>query len=396
MGINNAGIPAASAVHFAIPSQMYRIWADIFMGNKSPIDHPSRMHIRPTFGVYRHPRALRPGITVFFVRDNSPLKGKVQEGDALLSVGINMPDGTKKNLRIDAYGEVVKEDNFILPNSEQPIQLGELFQRLPFSTRYDMIFERQCVGSCALRGGQLLANPAPKTYTVSGVQPARLDQDVGCSKIMVSPFHEIDHSLLFGCCFCEMNAGHIAHPSGVFGVQYMNMTPQEKAADHVVVTHVFAGSLLSQTRAARVGQRLVAVNGQPVRTLADFRAVVRQGMQQGAQLQFRSGELLTMAPSEWISIERALAANGGYRPDPKVFAGNATPSLPVMVRPPGTEVLMPGVQLQYLLQKMASSGRFRSAAPGHFVDVQSGASMTVRDHGNGMYRVTVSGSPPRR
>ena len=389
VGINNAGIPAASSVHFAIPSAYYTIWSRIFMNNNAPIDHPSRVHIRPSFGVFWHPRATDQGITVFHIRKNSPLCGKIQEGDVIKRVVLTLPNGSKKKLNIDAYGEIEREDNFILPNSQQPIQLSELIQRLPFDTMYSLHMLRQPKQACSLRGGAIVLDPV-KEFEVANIRPAPLGKEVGCSKILVPPFDTVDFSLLFGCCFMDMNAGHISE-GGEFAMYYMNMTPEERAKDQFVVTHVFSGSRMAQTRAIRRGMVLCNVNGCPVRNISDFRRILTAGRGKGMELQFRSGELLVMGFNEWIETERVMSQRGGYAPD-RMIMEHAMRTTHQRA-PEGvntTSIVIPTDQFAALLQQMQRSGFFKTDGNGQFLDTRSGRVVLVA-HGlpNGFVKLDV-------
>jgi len=246
VGVNTAYVPDAQNVGYAIPiNDLKIILPDLY---KVRILH------RPFLGIlYNNSTdALveclgnpKPGgCYITEVVKNSTLdKAGIKQGDMLYTIN---------GYDVDLYGEMK------VPWSEDKISIMDYVMRLSIGDDVRLIVYRK---------GQ-------RKEIVTKVDQINLP----AIRKIYPVFEEVDYEVFGGMVVMELTLNHLAQLANKAPglARYAEIPNQAEPA--LIVTHIFRTSQLFRVDALREGSTINEVNGEPVRTLADFRQALAKGL----------------------------------------------------------------------------------------------------------------------
>lgn len=207
-------------------------------------------------------------------------RATIQQGDMLYEI-----NGTP----IDESGQVR------VTWSDEPVFLPELITRLSVGDPVEMVIYRQGKKQVMKFSYDLLP-----PYAIRSVFP---------------DYEEVDYEVLAGMVFMQLTIDHIMllRERAPHLVEYTQVERQVEPV--LMVSHVISGSMAANFSVLRQGAIITHVNEQPVATLAQVRAAVRQSLQSG-YLIVRTSEqgIAVFAFDRVVADEVKLATSLGYQP----------------------------------------------------------------------------------
>lgn len=249
VGINTAGVVEAQNVAYIIPiNDLKTILPDLY---KEKILH------KPFLGViYNNTTEAMPkylgnpepgGCYVVEVVNGSVLhKAGVQGGDMIYAFN---------GYPVDMYGEMN------VPWSEDKVSISDYIARLANGDEVNLVVYR---------------NGTRKEVSV-----ALQTSDQPAIRKVFPAFEDIDYEVFGGMVVMQLTLNHIAMlaKSAPGLMQYVQLKNQQSQV--LVITHVLPTSHLARTRIVAEGATINDVNGEPVQTLADFRAATGKSLETG-------------------------------------------------------------------------------------------------------------------
>jgi len=288
IGINNANVPAAQNVGYAIPSNQLKIIL--------PDMYKTKLLRKPFLGIVFNNAtdALTAylgnpapgGAYIVEVVENSTLdKAGVQRGDMLYEINGH---------RLDIFGEMR------VPWSEDKVSLIDYVSRLSIGEEINLV---------VYRNGERKELAATFTQTelpaVTEIYPG---------------YEDIDYEVFAGMVIMPLTLNHLqllgSRAPGL--AKYMDTKKRSEPA--LIITHIFPSSHLYRSRAAAVGSTIHEVNGMKVNTLEEFRkALLADGSQPFLTMHFsdnvarRSDNVIIVLPwDEILEQEPKLAHDYRY------------------------------------------------------------------------------------
>lgn len=248
IGVNCSGVVEAQNVGYAIPiNDLKLILPDL---------HTTKILPKPYLGVLFNNAShaltqylgnpLPGGCYVAAILKGSTLeKAGVQQGDMLYEIN---------GYRVDIFGEMS------VPWSEDKISIVDFVGHLAAGQDLDLIIYRSGMRKEIRAKFDVFALPA-----IHKIYPG---------------FQNVDYEVFGGLVITQLSMNHIQalieQAPGL--ATYAEIKNQDKQI--LVITHIFPNSQAYRSRALLPGMTISEINGVAVRTLEEYRAVVRKGMRE--------------------------------------------------------------------------------------------------------------------
>ncbi len=250
IGVNSRGIREAQNMNYAIPSNIVRIvLAELLQGRGTIIRKPMLgfAWVRVTEYVTKILGNPEPGgcYVIKVLPDSIMYHAGLQDGDMIYAIDGNI---------VDLYGDMS------VPWTDNKVSIMDYAERLHIGHIMNVIFYRK---------GERCEIEVPIEY-----------RDASAIKRWYPWHEEIDYEVFGGFVVMSLTLNHIELLKDAPGLQLYTMFGKE-IEPHLVITHIFANSLLAQARSVMEGFTITEVNDIPVSTLAEFRAAIAQSQETG-------------------------------------------------------------------------------------------------------------------
>lgn len=182
---------------------------------------------------------------------NNPLPAgcyinKVYAGSLLEKAGVCEGDMIYElnTFRLDSFGEV------IVPWSQDKISIHDLVSRLKIGDTINLVLYRNGVGHAL----SFVFEMVPP-YPIRFIYPA---------------YEEVRYEIVGGMVVMQLADNHLVSLATLVPSLVRYIEVENKVEPRLIITHVFAGSVIQQSRCFEPGDILTHVNGIPVKTLDDF------------------------------------------------------------------------------------------------------------------------------
>ena len=246
VGINNSGVVEAQNVGFAVPvNDLKIVLNDLY--NVRILHRPflGILYNNATESLVEFLENPKPGgCYVTEVVKNSTLdEAGIKPGDMIYSIN---------GYDVDLYGEMK------VPWSEDKISIMDYVMRLA-------IGDEVCLD--LYRNGE-------KNQVVTALNQVKLP----AIRKVYPAYEDIDYEVFGGLVVMELTVNHLAmlgqKAPGL--ARYAEM--QNQAEPTLIITHIFRTSEIFRVDTMREGSTINEVNGEPVKTLADFRQAVKKSL----------------------------------------------------------------------------------------------------------------------
>lgn len=283
IGINTSGVTEAQNVGYAIPVNDLKVIL--------PDLHKVQLLRKPFLGILSENandpltsylgNPLPGGCYVVEVVKGSPLyKAGIQPGDMIYEIN---------NLHLDNFGQMT------VPWSENKISIIDYVSRLAIDDDVHMV---------VYRNGE--RKEFTFKFTHSEVLPVRK---------MYPGYESIDYEVFGGMVVMELTLNHIKALIREAPGLARNTEMKNQSEQVLVITHIFPNSQLFRSRTLAAGVLLKEVNGAPVKSLADFREVLKLSFDNNYvtlkcvdTLSRASDNLLVVLPFDKVLQEEPLLA----------------------------------------------------------------------------------------
>lgn len=305
IGINNSGVMQASNVGFAIPIEFYfLVQRALFTppphGNPSPerIIHPLVFGFEFCPITKHHAKAIGASVCLPQPSNSGVLITTILKQSAAASAGLQKGDILLKYDRfvIDNMGEVDVDWNY------QKVRLQDVLNRVeprpyPFLVWSE---EKHC--------RTVEITPAPYS--------------TGAGKMIYPPYDAVDYLIFCGLVITPLYMNYDTHP--VIIETYACLTPDQLSESHVIVSHVFNGTVAQIEGSLLPGDRLSHINNLEVKTMQDVRHALTQLVITSVQKKvfiFRThtGKMFLLENSDALAAEERAVSENLYAPDPQIF-----------------------------------------------------------------------------
>lgn len=244
VGVNNANVPGAQNVGYAIPgNEVQTIVPDLYK---------TKLLRKPFLGIVFN--NATDALTDYL---GNPAPGgayvvEVVKGSTLDKAGIQRGDMIYKmnDYKLDIFGEMR------VPWSEDKISLIDYVSRLTIGQDINLVVYRHGERKEVIAKFEETQMPA-----VSEVYPG---------------YETVDYEVFGGLVVTQLSLNHLqllgSRAPGL--AKYMNMKKRSEPA--LIITHIFPSSYAYRSRAVAVGNTIHEVNGIPVKTLTEYRAALKQ------------------------------------------------------------------------------------------------------------------------
>lgn len=246
VGVNSSGVVEAQNVGYAIPiNDLKLILPDLYTTKILPKPYLGVLFNNASIALTQYlGNPLPGGCYVAAVLQNSPLdKAGVQQADMLYEIN---------GYRVDIFGEMK------VPWSEDKISIVDFVGHLATGQDIDLVIYRLGVRKEIKTKFDIFALPA-----IHKIYPG---------------YESVDYEVFGGLVMMELTMNHIQalieQAPGL--ARYAEIKNQHEPV--LVITHIFPNSQGYRSRALLPGMTIAEINGEPVKTLQEYRAVVRKGL----------------------------------------------------------------------------------------------------------------------
>ena len=314
VGVNNSGVLSleASNVGFAIPIECYTLMKQqLFQPAPAGPPAPDRVIQVPVFGfeyapiTRSHARAVGAtaclsndadgGVQIITVLEGSPMHASgVQPDDILVEF-----DGTP----IDTMGEMNVAWNY------QKVRLQDVLTRSVEPREYPLRLWKASTQTCTV------LNARPQVFTP------------GALRTLYPPYDPVEYVVAVGLVIMPMVGNHATYPATM--ATYLCKKLGELTRPHLIVAHVFTGTIAQIEGPLVAGDELTHVNNVEVKSLVDMRAALPQPVTTAAGftvLTFRTclGKTLMVNTLDALATEERASAEKLYTPDANLMSALST------------------------------------------------------------------------